>query len=193
MNAGETTAVLFLWTALGITGALVLVAYRILDRAYRSVPDGRSAALPPGTEAPDIEWVAPNGVERYVFPAVRLSLLAFVADSCPKCQRLIDALRAEVPESIPVAVFHSASTEPLDLDTNDRVAHFGLNHPADVVRDFGVSTVPFLFALDGRRILVGRAVSSASSLRALLSEVSGVQSRSRHEHEESPLTSVDSG
>jgi hypothetical protein len=171
MSPPEVVAISVLWIVLLGLAGLVLVLYRQLDKAYRSAEESDVAALLPGVEAPEIEILGEDGIEPLAFPAPgEIGLMAFVSTTCDACHNLLQALgRESLGVTWRMGLVNGEDTREYKRGW-DGVDLEWLAHPPDVVRSYGVTQVPYVYAVKGKTILASGAAAGRGGLERLLEE-----------------------
>lgn len=164
-----------LWIVFATLTTLVLFLYRQVERAYTEAAGPQPAPLAPGVEAPDIEVLdteAPDGMAPLPFPvSTDVSILAFASTSCKACENVLRLLAEGSALAGPVTAVISGEGYHEFLERQDeRFRVFWLAHPPDASHLYGVTIVPFVYALRGKTILSSRIARSEAEVRELLDE-----------------------
>ena len=170
MSTQESLAFLVLWVVAIALFALVISLYRLVDRAYSGSESSATAnALKPGTVIPAIEVLTPDGIRELEPSPNGRSLLVFARSDCHGCELLAEGLRG-VDVDATVLLIEGArypSSGPT-LPSHVRVA--ALAYPRDTPEEFGVATVPLVFALQGQTVLAAGSPTSEREINALMRE-----------------------
>jgi len=174
------------WLALLTLAALLFLLYRLVERAYEFHGSGAATGLLAGVRVPDIEILSADDLERPLrFPSHEdIWLLAFVTTECDACRRLIrtlDGMRDSQTEAI--ALVNGEATSDFPRGGNPRLKVLWLSHPADATRGYGVTSVPFVYALRGRTVLASTTAATAAEVEALLRQAEERESLSTEAQE----------
>jgi hypothetical protein len=169
MTSIEVVAFGTLWVGFLTLGALVLVLYRQVEKAYSTSEAGESGGLLAGVEAPDVEVAGPQGTEPLRFPEPgELALLGFVTATCEGCAELVRSFRAmDDFDGRIIGLVNGEDTGEL-RDAGPHVEMRWLAHPPDVIRSFGIRTVPHTYVVRGRTVLASGGAMSRRGLEQLV-------------------------
>jgi hypothetical protein len=172
MSPIETVAFGTLWVVLLALGALVLVLYRQLDKAYRESTGAATNALERGTQAPPIAVLGESEIEDLALPADDLAVLAFVTTSCTACDDLVKRLTSgdDAPSARTVVLVTGEGYREYVGVGAPRVTMHWIVSPADVKADWRVSLVPMLYAVRDGVVLAASIDGSPDGVRALLDD-----------------------
>lgn len=170
MSTQESVAFVVLWVvAIGLF-VLVLSLYRMIDRAYSGSGSSATAnALKPGTAIPAIEVLTPEGIRELEPSPSERSLLVFARSDCQGCEMLAEGLR-ESDVDATVLLIDGAKYPSSGPPLPSYVRVVALAYPQDTPREFGVVTVPLVFALHGQTVLAAGSPTSERGISALLNE-----------------------
>ena len=172
MSPVETIAFGTLWIFLLLLGALVLVLYRQVEKAYTHTTGLDNVGLPPGIDAPDLEVITEDGVAPLDFSdASDLTLVAFLRTSCDACVTLAKTLRDDrALTGRTIALVSGEDDGEFKKSGSDNIEVFWLAHPPDATRSYGVNLTPLVYIFRGRTVLAARSVHSRSGIEALVRE-----------------------
>lgn len=172
MSPLETLAFGALWLALLLLAGLLFIVYRQIEKAYNAANSPAAGGLPAGVLAPDVEVLDDSDSERPLVFADEdsRSLLAFVTPDCAACKSVLEMLQDTPPFEGPMVALVNGERGKDFPGSRGSLQVLALAHPPDVVRSYGVSSVPLVYALRGRTILASKVLASRSGLEQLLAE-----------------------
>jgi hypothetical protein len=175
MSGLEVAVFTALWVVLLALGTLVLVLYRLVDRAYR-LGATADAALAPGSQAPEIEVLSADGSVMVIDPTEepgRLTL-AFVRSGCEACTELMDEL---APDGLGPNTIALVNGEGFNEYANGSrgLKTLWLAHPPNVIRDYGVTVAPLVFVLKDGVVLAAKSISTRPEFERLVEAADGME------------------
>jgi hypothetical protein len=167
-----------LWVVLLALAALVLILYRQMERAYRRAA-AADASLPPGSEAPEIQVLRPDGSieDLDLSDHHERIVLAFVRAGCEPCSRLLRELAHDGLPERTIALVNGEGFNEYAHAQNDTFEARWLAHPPDVVRAYGVTVAPLVYVVRRGVVLSAKSTSSRQGVEELLAAAD------RFEHE----------
>jgi hypothetical protein len=176
MTSLEAMGFAVLWIlAIGL-GLLLALLYRQVEKAYTEGLSRESVGLLPGVTAPDIEVVTdsePDGIGPLILPEEGLSILLFLTTTCASCLSLmrdISSGRALGFEGQIVAVISGDGWGEYARLERPWLSAYWAAAPADVARDYGITSTPLACVIRGRIVLATGVVSEASQIEMLVHE-----------------------
>lgn len=178
MKGIELVAFGSLWAVLIALGALVLMLYRQIDRAYQSQAQSLAGGLLPGVDAPEIEVLGAKSEEPLRFPKDdEFAVFAFVSVGCDACIQLLKVLRdKEVFQGRAVGLVNGQTSRQFGILEKQMELRW-LAHPPDIVRNYGVTATPTVYVIRGRTVLASKVVSTKAGLTNLLDEAVAVATK----------------
>lgn len=173
MTELQAAVVSVLWLVGLVIMGLLLLVYRQLDRAYGAPSVSPGVLLPVGAVAPAVEVIDEHGKDGLGWLEYRQptewSVLIFVDPECQACLRLLEVIHENKFDVDRFLVVASAGEIPKELVPSERnVQWYGMTHPGNVRRDFGVHATPVVYVLKGATVLAARSVSTKAALEELL-------------------------
>lgn len=164
MSSLESVVFGAMWVTVLVMGGLLLLLYRQVDRAYRSISRSMEM-LPRGSKVPAIEII--NGTE---FEPLELSepnvILLFLDTGCPSCRILLP--KVSNYEGIRVVALMSGDGRSQDFRAECEV--YWLSHPPDVVQQFGISSFPLAYSVRDAEVALASPVATIKDFESFLAK-----------------------
>ena len=189
MTSIEMVAFGALWAIAFVMGALLLLLYRQVEKAYRQDLQEQAGGLLPGVEAPPLEVLTDEGNVPLQLPYPgELALLAFMTTTCDACSKLLPILADDrVTDARVIVLVSGGRAADVDIPDNPRVEVLWLAHPPDATRRYGASIAPFVYVVRGRTVLASKTISTRDGVAELLDEARANEQRLREEPEREQL------
>jgi hypothetical protein len=160
MSGIQIASLSVLWVVVLLLGALVLLLYRQVDKAYRAGDSAASVPIPSGSEAPALEVFKDGRIQPLQLSAPDdFTVLAFVTASCGSCQQLMTTLSRGEGLKYRTYLLFAEGPSPRNLSTSpvptmpSNIEVRTVAHPPDIRRDYGVMSFPFVYLLRGGLIV----------------------------------------
>lgn len=172
MSTAATVGFVTLWLFLLGLAALVVVAFRQIERAQQSVVPS-ATALPVGADVPEIRVVTQRGIEP-VPHGDDPYILAFVSTECGACDTVLRHwFDNGSPVRTVVVVTSPGRSEYTDREPPENVALWGIANPGDARLSFNVNVVPTIYAIAGGKVVGVVTEGRLDAILALAAHVSG--------------------
>jgi hypothetical protein len=169
MSPGQTIAFGILWLSVIFLGALVLLVYREVERAYSVDPKRQSGGLLEGVPLPDLEVV--EGTEVVPLPGLRSEdsfLMVFVKQTCRGCESMLKILRTAQLDVRAVVVVLEGRTAEIRLTLPSTTEVYEAAYPDDTARNYGITVVPLAYVVEGGKVLVAGSPENLSEVQSLV-------------------------
>lgn len=167
MSTVETVVFAVLWFSVLTLGALLLLLYRQVDRAYRVGASSNARTLPAGSVAPPIEIVDGANTRFLDLDGVSLSILVFLETGCPSCRELLPHMKRDETARIVALVSGDSASQDFSADCEI----YWLSHPPDVIKNYGIGSYPTAYVLRDSVVKSGGPLGSVNEFPQLLSNV----------------------
>ena len=178
-----------LWAIAFVMGALLLLLYRQVEKAYRQDLQEQSGGLLPGVEAPPLEVLNDEGNVPLQLPYPgELALVAFMTTTCDACTKLLPILADDrVTDARVLTLMSGGRAADVEIPDNPRVEVLWLAHPPDATRRYGASIAPFVYVLRGRTVLASKTVSTREGVADLREDARANEERLHDESAREPV------
>jgi hypothetical protein len=171
MSALEVAGFGVLWFVFMILAALLVLLYRQVEKAYQAAEGDDKGALLPGVEVPDIEIIGEAGIAPLELRNHHEQMiLAITSASCDACETLVRTLTDDRLFSGRRVVVIEGDAPAGHWGAPSNVEIWALAHPPDIIRQFGVTSVPLAYVLSAGVVEAVAVASERDEVLALLSE-----------------------